>query len=102
MDDFASFSKIVQWLFGAVLALGGLIMKSLYGEIISLKDRTSEQGESLAEFKLHVSDNYAKEISTQQSLSRIHERIDKMGDNLDAKLTNVSQDIKELLKTRGK
>lgn len=98
VDDPDLFSNIMQWLFGAVLALGGVIMKAIHGDIVNLKTKSAEQAKNLDEYKLQVSETYSKEAVTQLSLARIHERIDKMGESINGQLNEVSRDIKELLK----
>lgn len=42
------------------------------------EEKIHSQALDLANFKTHVSDNYAKDASVQSSLARIHDRIDQL------------------------
>lgn len=79
--------------FGAVgIAIGGWIGRGMHSDIRKLKDDAGRCELRIQEFRTHVSENYAKDASVQASLSRIHDRLDEMGNEL-------GRDIKTILTT---
>lgn len=54
-----------------------------------------------ANYKTHVSDNYAKDATVQSSLSRIHERIDEVGEKVETGMKDIRDDIKKLIGKTG-
>ena len=66
------------------MAIITYFLKAVMGDV-------KETREGLAAHKLHVSETYAKDATTQASLARIHDRIDEVGG-----------DIKDILKAVGK
>lgn len=69
-----------------LLAIGGWIMSILHSDVKSLKESQGACEIELQKFKTDVANTYAKEATMQQSLGRIHDRID-----------DVANDIKQIL-----
>lgn len=49
-------------------------------------NRTTQNNLDLERFKTEAANTYSKEASTQQSLARIHDRIDEVGTDIKALL----------------
>lgn len=92
-------TKLVEYAYGAVLGgavgvIGFIVKRTLSDvediktsvnrthhvaeEVAELKRDSAECKVSLANFKAEVAKEYAKEVTLQASLARIHERIDRL------------------------
>jgi len=87
MDE--TVAKLLDWGWVIVVTVAGLIFKPLFSDVKDLKGSHGECKLELEKFKTHVSENYSKEVNTQISLARIHERIDKVGDMLEDKTNEI-------------
>lgn len=56
----------------------------------AINKRSGEIDRDLQDHKLYVANNYAKEVTTQASLSRIHDRMDSMNEKMDDGFRNIS------------
>lgn len=91
MDE-AVLIAMIKWVGGITIAAGGWIGRGMHADIKKLKDDAGKCELRIQEFRTHVSENYAKDASVQASLSRIHDRLDEMGNEL-------GRDIKTILTT---
>lgn len=83
--------RILIWAFNAlmviILSIGAWLWRSLVGEVKQLGKRQTDLELNVISNKLEASNLYAKEINVQQTLARLHDRLD-----------DVSKDIKELIR----
>lgn len=100
MDDNVLF-KLLDHAWVVIMGLVAFVIKGIHSDVESLKGGRDHCEVELQKFKTHVSENYSREVSTQASLARVHERIDKLGDIVEDKTNEISKDIKILLQ-RGK
>lgn len=87
----------ILWKAGvAVMGIGGMIIsfftKRVVTDVDNLKRSESECKLDIANFRAEVARDYAKDASVQSSLSRIHDRLDDLGNEL-------GRDIKTILTT---
>ncbi len=75
MDD-TLIIALLKWIGAGVLATIGWIGKGMWTDVKELKKDSSDCALRLEMFKTHVSEHYAKDASVQQSLARIHDRMD--------------------------
>lgn len=84
-------ADLFKYLWGAVMTLGAGVLSILTGRALKAHDDIrgdiSDLFKDMSDHKLHVSETYAKDNTVQDSLKRVHDRIDI-----------VSTDIKEILK----
>lgn len=85
--------SVIDWLFKAfATACMGIIAfftKRVVNDVAELQRNSAKCEVDLANYKTHVSDNYAKETTMQQSLSRIHDRIDDMATDIKTIISKV-------------
>lgn len=91
-DDLSFFEWAFKGLVGVVLTAGWWLWTKLVTAVSKNKD-------DLAEYKLHVADNYIK----KDVVERIHDRIDDLADKesverLGDEVGGIRMDIKEILK----
>jgi hypothetical protein len=55
----------------------------------------AEDANKVTELRLHVSENYSGKQETQNSLARIHEKIEKLNDDVTEKIDDLRSDIRE-------
>lgn len=72
MDD-SIMVVALKWLGGGALAAFGWVGKGMYADIKELKKNDADCKLDLKDFKLHVSENYAKDSTIQTSLARVYE-----------------------------
>jgi hypothetical protein len=96
MDDNILF-RLFDHAWVLLMAVIGFVVRNIHADVEDLKDSNGECELNLEKFKTHVSENYSKEVNTQISLARIHERIDKVGDMLEDKTNEI---IKAILQER--
>lgn len=102
--DGAIIHETITGLMAVIMALMGFISSSMRDTI---KDNESDirglQTEhascklDLANFKTEVALNYSKEVNTQSSLGRIHDRLDTMSETMDTKFDNIQTDLKTII-----
>ena len=103
---------LLHWLFTGAIGVGGMIIAGLLNRAVSqmdatvgehastLRDHTQKHADcalDLANFKTEVAKEYAKDATIQQSLSRLHERIDEQSRNSDGHFKEIREDIKAIL-----
>lgn len=78
MDDTIS---LVAWAYKGVLGgatvLIGYFTKNLLDDMKDSKIQLRQAQNDIAAHKLHVSETYAKDATIQQSLARVHDRMDE-------------------------
>ncbi|MDX2074715.1 MAG: hypothetical protein SFX19_10205 [Alphaproteobacteria bacterium] len=96
---------ILQGLLTLLVLIIGAVVKSAARDLKEVEKAAGENAIGLAKYQLHVSENYATKndlnaarTETNESLRRLHDRLDNMDENFDEKMTEVSRDIKSLLK----
>lgn len=101
--------ETVTALEACVMALMGFIGMGMRGDIQDLRGKQDSLQAAhgacelnLANFKTDVANNYSKEVNTQASLGRIHDRLDQINETMDTKVENIQTDIKTILRTVGK
>lgn len=77
---------LIKGVMGGLMAIIAFFTKQVVNDVNRLKEMQQSDKLDLANYKTEVANNYATQNSVQQSLSRIHDRIDDM-----------SGDIKKLL-----
>lgn len=77
MDE-NTLTRIIQGLLGLIMAIGAWLWARAIRDIDNLEEHMQRSDLDHADFKTHVANTYSKEASTQASLSRIHDRIDKL------------------------
>jgi hypothetical protein len=105
-------SDIVAWVIGGFstlsLAVSAFLMKRVVARLDDDLDAHEERLNAhdkqhnhctleLANFKTEVAKDYAKDASVQQSLARIHERIDLVDSNVGKGFSELREDIKKLI-----
>lgn len=94
-------NELYHWLIHGILAsYTGLLTwlgKGVYNDVKELKSHQQDCKLDLANFKTEVSKEYSKETSTQASLARIHDQIEKMGDKFDVKADNIQTGMTAIL-----
>jgi hypothetical protein len=84
---------LIDWLtkglMATLMAIIAFFTKQVVADVSKLKEQHKDCQIDLANFKTQVANEYAKETTVQQSLTRIHDRIDY--------LTTVAVDIKNFL-----
>ncbi len=81
--------KALLGLLAVVTAMISFASKKLIGDVEALKKSDAECKLDLANFKTEVATNYAKDATVQSSLSRIHDRIDSISDDIKQILQRV-------------
>jgi hypothetical protein len=109
MDD----HELLFWLASAGASAGGILIMSLMTRSISQMDKEidghgetlkqhaqmhAECGLELARFKAEVARDYAKDATIQQSLGRLHNRMDDMATTMAEGFKDVQNDIKALIR----
>lgn len=101
MEDYVSY--LLNAALTAILGVLGWIMRKVITDFNDLEEAVAKNNEAahasaldLANYKNHVSENYATKDDivmvrqeTQQSLQRIHDRLDDIGDKVDDKMNTV-------------
>lgn len=89
-------TSIITLLLGVV----GWILKKRDGEITELKTDLKEHkttvdniGKEMTKFQLEVHTSFAKEVNMQTSLSRVHERMEKMATDVNRRVENLGLDV---------
>lgn len=76
-----------------ILAGAGTLMLTVTGyfnhRINKVNDKADDNVKELDKHKLHVSETYAKEMTMQQSLGRLHDRIDDVATDIKTILSKV-------------
>jgi hypothetical protein len=97
MDD----GKLVEYLWAGVMSVGGAGLTFLSFRAIKLLDdlRTdvNDASNEIKEHKLYSANTYAKESSVQDSLHRVHDRIDIGNKSNDENFKELRVDVKSLL-----
>lgn len=105
-----------NWIITSIIGLGGAAISYLMSRSINQLDERHKSHEErfqlvdeklehhseqhahctleLSNFKTHVSENYAKETNMQQSLARIHDRIDTGFEELRTDIKTILTKIK--------
>lgn len=84
-------ARLIATLIAMGIAIIGYFTKRTIDDLDEVSKKTHKLEVDLAEFKLHIANNYAKDATVQQSLGRLHDRMDAIG-----------EDIKLLIKEIGK
>lgn len=79
---------------GVIAATGGYLYKKGDQEIKDARRHSESVKDDLANFKLAVSNDYSKEVNTQASLARLHDRLDGLGDKMDEIKTLILREKK--------
>lgn len=101
-------SWVIYTIGASVVAIMAFLMNRtvsrLDSDMAAHKDRLDDHDKQhnncsleLANFKTEVANNYAKDASVQQSLARIHERIDTVNNSMDKGFGELRDDIKKLI-----
>jgi len=102
---------LINWTIHAILisytALLTWLGKGMYNDVKDLKDHQSDCELSLANFRTEVSKDYAKDITIQASLARVHDKMETRADKasfkeLSDEMKEIRTDIKSILKMVGK
>jgi len=73
-DDGSLFETFFKSVVTIGAAVSGWFFNNLYGEMKTIRKDNKETSDELKNFKVHVSENYPKEIT----MARIHARLDEM------------------------
>lgn len=84
-DEHNAFYWLIQGLLAALLAIVGFFTKGVIEDVNKMKESDAKCALDLANFKTDVANNYVKE----STLSRIHDRIDTMQDDIKQILQKV-------------
>ena len=110
--DAGSETGLLHWLFTAAVGAGGAFVMWLLNRSVNQMDdaikghdqkleahgrQHADCSLELANFKTEVAKEYAKEATIQQSLSRIHERMDEGNRDTQAHFKELRDDIKQIL-----
>lgn len=102
--DGAIIHETITRLMAVIMALMGFIganmregIKDNENDVKSLRDEHSSCELDLANFKTEVALGYSKEVNTQSSLGRIHDRLDTMSETMDNKFDNIQTDLKTII-----
>ena len=93
-------TETVHWLMHAILvSYAGVITwlgKGVYSDVEKLKNNSHNCTLDLANFRTAVANNYVKEESMQNSLARVHDRIDEANKSADSNFRDLRSDISEI------
>ena len=90
-----SYDSFIEWIFKGFIAfamtLAAFITKNLHTEIVKIRDKQNSLDGDFRDHKLEAEKRYAKEETLQSSLSRVHQRIDRMDETLNLKLDKIHE-----------
>lgn len=87
----------VRWLFNRSVKLLDVKITDASDEAKEAKNAVIDQKLALAEFKLHVAENFASNANIKESLDRVHDRIDEGNERDEV----MQDDIKKILQLVG-
>jgi len=98
-------ASLFQYLWAGVLTVGGGAVSFMTGRAVKRLDHTDEEliklKDDVAKHKVYSANTYAKDTTTQQSLARVHERIDQSAQESARQITALSGDVKQILLILG-
>ncbi len=92
-----AYDWIAKSFIAGCVAVIAFFTKRVVSDVTELKKDSADCKLNLANYKTEVSNTYSKETSTQASLSRIHDRMDKIGEDFQSGLHEIRADIKALI-----
>jgi hypothetical protein len=90
-DDTGWLEWAFKGLVGAFFVVGGYLGKGVTDDVRELQKDHYQSELALAAYKLEVERSFAKEVSVQASLGRIHDRMDEIGDDIKKLIGAVGQ-----------
>lgn len=85
--------KIISVLGTVIGGLCLVMFRKMNGDIGNASRRAEKVENDLAAHKIYASENFAKEVNVQASLSRIHERLDTLGNNISIQIAQVNTNV---------
>ena len=96
-DDIGLLDWIFKGFAALCMAIIGFFTRKVVNDVHELQDDSKACELKLANYKTEVSNTYAKEETMQNSLARVHDKMEKIGDKIDRRMDQIQEDIKLLI-----
>lgn len=98
-------TSLFQYLWAGVLTIGGGAISFMTNRAVRRLDHVDEEitkiKDAVAKDRTYIANTYAKDATTQQSLARLHERIDQTAQESAKQIAALSGDVKQILLILG-
>ncbi len=101
MPDGDLLNNILKSGLAVAMAIIGFFTKRTMDDLKENITKTNNIELDHANYKTHVSENYAKDATVQSSLTRIHDRIDEVGSTVERGMKDIRDDIKKIIGKTG-
>lgn len=94
-------TSLLPYLWAGVVTVGGGAISFMTNRAVKRLDHTDEEltkiKDAVAKDRTYIANTYAKDATVQQSLARLHERIDQTAQENARQIASLSGDVKQIL-----
>lgn len=94
-------TSLLPYLWAGVVTVGGGAISFMTNRAVKRLDHTDEEltkiKDAVAKDRTYIANTYAKDATVQQSLARLHERIDQTAQENARQIAALSGDVKQIL-----